>query len=158
MFCGGVTVFSPLERFGAGTTSKDVGVIGVGGLGHFAIQFAAAMGARVTAISRGDNKKEDAMKLGASKYFATGGNLSEAVKGHARTLDLVICTISESPDAHRSVSLALTLTEISRYFSPRPRRAPGRRLLASAQAQRDLCHRRGRPEAHDGSRLPFDHG
>jgi alcohol dehydrogenase (NADP+) len=97
MMCGGVTVYSPLARFGAGTTAKKVGVIGVGGLGHFGIMFAKAMGAEVTAISRGDGKKDDAVTMGASKYIATGSNLRENFKGHERSLDLIICTISESP-------------------------------------------------------------
>lgn len=97
MMCGGVTVYSPLARFGAGTTAKKVGVIGVGGLGHFGIMFAKAMGAEVTAISRGDGKKDDAVTMGASKYIATGSDLRENFKGHERSLDLIICTISESP-------------------------------------------------------------
>lgn len=32
MLCGGVTVFSPLKQYGAGTTAKDVGIVGIGGL------------------------------------------------------------------------------------------------------------------------------
>jgi D-arabinose 1-dehydrogenase-like Zn-dependent alcohol dehydrogenase len=95
MLCGGVTVFSPLDHYGAGTKAKRVGVIGVGGLGHFAILFASQMGAEVTAISRSDTKKEDATKLGATKYIAAGEDVAEGIKGHERSLDLIICTISE---------------------------------------------------------------
>lgn len=96
MLCGGVTVYSPLARFEIGTKRKRVGVIGVGGLGHMAILFAKAMGAEVTAISRTDAKREDAFKLGATDYFATGNNLQEAVKAHSRSLDFILCTISKS--------------------------------------------------------------
>jgi D-arabinose 1-dehydrogenase-like Zn-dependent alcohol dehydrogenase len=95
LFCGGVTVFSPLVEHGAGTTAKNVGVIGIGGLGHFAVLFAAKMGARVSAISRGTNKAEDARALGATDVIATGDNISEGIKGHERSLDLIICTISK---------------------------------------------------------------
>lgn len=97
MFCGGVTMFSSLLQYGAGTTAKRVGIIGIGGLGHFGVIFASKMGAEVTAISRGDNKKEDAIKLGATKYIATGSDIKKGISGHERSLDLIICTISESP-------------------------------------------------------------
>lgn len=90
-----MTVFSPLVEHGAGKTAKNVGVIGIGGLGHFAVLFAANMGAKVTAISRGTNKAEDAKALGASEVIATGDSISEGIKGHERSLDLIICTISE---------------------------------------------------------------
>lgn len=53
------------------------------------------MGAEVTAISRSDTKKEDATKLGATKYIAAGEDVAEGIKGHERSLDLIICTISE---------------------------------------------------------------
>lgn len=96
MMCGGVTVFSPLQRYGAGKQAKKVGVIGVGGLGHMAILFAKAMGAEVIAFSRSEGKKEDALKLGADKYIATGSDVKAALKDHGRSLDLVICTISET--------------------------------------------------------------
>lgn len=45
-------------------------MIGIGGLGHYAVLFAKAMGANVTAISRGKDKEEDAKALGADKYIA----------------------------------------------------------------------------------------
>lgn len=93
--CGGITVYSPLYNNGAGTTAKRVGILGVGGLGHMAIMLAKAMGAEVTAISRGDTKKEDALKLGASKHIATGKDLASDFKGHEKSLDLIISTISE---------------------------------------------------------------
>jgi D-arabinose 1-dehydrogenase-like Zn-dependent alcohol dehydrogenase len=95
LFCGGITVFTPLKKHGAGTTAKRVGVVGVGGLGHLAILFGTALGADVTAISRGISKKEDAIKLGAKHYIATGEDLAAACKQNSRSLDLIICTISE---------------------------------------------------------------
>lgn len=94
LMCGGVTVYSPLMHYGAGTTAKKVGIIGVGGLGHMGIMFAKAMGAEVTAISRSESKREDSMKLGASKYIATGNDLKAAVSKNKRCLDLIVCTIN----------------------------------------------------------------
>lgn len=94
LFCAGTTVFTPLRRFGAGKERKRVGVIGLGGLGHLGIQLAAALGAEVTAISRGNSKEEDARKLGASKYIATGKDLQADFEEHAGSLDLILCTIN----------------------------------------------------------------
>jgi len=62
MFCAGLTVFSPMKRHGVGP-GKKLAVVGIGGLGHFAIMFGKAMGAEVTAISHSPNKAEDAKKV-----------------------------------------------------------------------------------------------
>lgn len=58
------------------------------------ILFAKAMGAEVTAISRSDSKKEDAKKLGATGYIATGNDVAAAAEANKGTLDLIICTIN----------------------------------------------------------------
>ncbi|KAF5589460.1 alcohol dehydrogenase superfamily zinc-type [Fusarium pseudocircinatum] len=93
MLCGGVTVYSPLKRYGAGP-GKSVGVIGVGGLGHFAVLFAKALGAsRVVGISRREDKRQDTLELGADDYVATAENEGWDAS-HARSLDLIINTIS----------------------------------------------------------------
>ena len=60
--CGGATVFNALEMYGTRPTDR-VGIIGVGGLGHLTIQFAAKMGCEVVVFSGTDSKKEEAMKL-----------------------------------------------------------------------------------------------
>ena len=62
MFCAGLTVYSPLKRLGAGP-GKKVAVVGIGGLGHFALMLGKALGAEMTAISHSPRKKEDAMKV-----------------------------------------------------------------------------------------------
>lgn len=95
MMCGGVTVYSPLKFNGAGTTAKKVGIVGVGGLGHFGIMFAAALGAEVYAISRSDAKKEDAIKMGAKHFIATGSDPKAACLPYRRQLDLIICTLND---------------------------------------------------------------
>ena len=64
LFCGGATVFSPIADFGVKPTDR-VGVIGIGGLGHLAIQFLNAWGCEVTAFTSSDSKIEEAKKLGA---------------------------------------------------------------------------------------------
>jgi alcohol dehydrogenase (NADP+) len=92
MMCGGVTVWSPLVKNGAGP-GKRVGIVGVGGLGHFGLLWAKALGSdEVVAISRTNSKKEDAMKMGATKFIATdekGWN-----QANSRSLDLIVSTVS----------------------------------------------------------------
>ncbi|CCE64841.1 hypothetical protein TPHA_0J00170 [Tetrapisispora phaffii CBS 4417] len=70
LLCGGITAFSPLLRGQVGP-GKTVGIVGIGGIGHIAILFAKAMGAKVIAISRSASKKEDCLKLGADEYIAS---------------------------------------------------------------------------------------
>jgi alcohol dehydrogenase (NADP+) len=93
MLCGGITACSPLMRNGAGP-GKKVGVIGIGGLGHYGVMFAKALGCdKITAISRTSSKKEDALKMGATDFIATGEDKDWATK-HAGSLDLIVCTVS----------------------------------------------------------------
>ncbi|KAI1801244.1 GroES-like protein [Daldinia bambusicola] len=71
MLCAGLTVYSPLVRAGIGP-GKKVAIVGLGGLGHFAVMFANALGAEVTVISHSPNKKDDALKLGAKHFVSSG--------------------------------------------------------------------------------------
>lgn len=76
LMCAGLTVFSPLVRnIGYDAKGKTVGIIGIGGLGHLALQFAKALGANVIAFSRSSSKKKQAMSMGASSLIATGEEL-----------------------------------------------------------------------------------
>jgi alcohol dehydrogenase (NADP+) len=63
-------VWSPLVRAGTGP-GKKVAIVGIGGLGHFALMWASALGAEVYAISHSPHKKEDALKLGASEFIVS---------------------------------------------------------------------------------------
>lgn len=93
MLCGGITLYSPLKNHGCGP-GKKVGIIGVGGLGHFGVLFAKALGAdKVVGISRKADKKSDVLKMGADEYISTDED-KEWAKHHARSLDLIVCTVS----------------------------------------------------------------
>lgn len=89
MLCAGLTVWNPLVRNNIGP-GKKIAVVGLGGLGHFAVMFANALGAEVTVISHSPSKKDDALKLGA-KHF-----VSSAVKHWAKplafTFDFILST------------------------------------------------------------------
>ncbi|KAH0833220.1 chaperonin 10-like protein [Lanmaoa asiatica] len=71
LMCAGSTVFNALHTYVQST--DRVGVVGVGGLGHLAIQFASKMGCEVVVFSSTDNKKQEAKKLGATEFYATRG-------------------------------------------------------------------------------------
>jgi D-arabinose 1-dehydrogenase-like Zn-dependent alcohol dehydrogenase len=97
MLCGGATVFQPLQRHGAGREARDVGVVGLGGLGHFAILFAKAMGANVVAITHSPSKADDARSLGADEVLVSHGEGSDAAFAkRKRSLDLIVVGSSKS--------------------------------------------------------------
>ena len=91
LLCAGVTVFSPLRRHGVGPGMR-VGIVGIGGLGHLAVQFAAKLGASVTALSSTAAKAEDARRLGAAEFLATSdaGGMRKA----KRSLDYILSTVN----------------------------------------------------------------
>jgi len=95
MLCGGLTLFSPLIRNGAGP-GKRVGIVGIGGLGHFGVMFAHALGAEVVAISHSPRKKEDALKMGAKEFVSTAENLNWAEEYKSKPFDLIINTASSN--------------------------------------------------------------
>ncbi|MEU4195928.1 alcohol dehydrogenase [Kribbella sp. NPDC026611] len=68
LLCAGITVFNGLRKGGA-RPGELIAVQGIGGLGHLAIQYAAKLGLRVVAIARGEDKRELALKLGATEYL-----------------------------------------------------------------------------------------
>ena len=91
MLCAGLTAYSPLIRNGCGP-GKKVGIVGLGGIGHFGLLFAKALGAEVWVISRTHSKEEDARKMGADGFLATsdkGWN-----EPHIMTFDLIVNTAS----------------------------------------------------------------
>jgi uncharacterized zinc-type alcohol dehydrogenase-like protein len=95
LLCAGITTYSPLNRWGAGP-GKKVAVVGLGGLGHMAVQLAHAMGAEVTVLSQSLKKQEDGLRLGADRYYATSDETTfTELAGY---FDLIINTVSASID------------------------------------------------------------
>lgn len=91
LFCGGITVFNPVVEFGVQPTDK-VGVIGIGGLGHFALQFLNKWGCEVTAFTSTDTKAGEARKMGAHK-IVDSRNAAE-LDAVAGTYDFILSTVN----------------------------------------------------------------
>ncbi|KAF4402156.1 hypothetical protein G4B88_017668 [Cannabis sativa] len=93
LLCAGITVFSPLRYFGLDKPGNHLGVVGLGGLGHIAVKFAKAMGAKVTVISTSPNKREEAVQhLGADSFLVSRDK--DQMKVAMGTLDGIIDTVS----------------------------------------------------------------
>jgi uncharacterized zinc-type alcohol dehydrogenase-like protein len=97
LLCGGITVYSPMRMRGINPSSR-VGVVGIGGLGHLAIQFARVFGAQVTAFSTSPGKEEEARALGAHHFVNTLE--SKAMKEMVGTQDFILSTIGADHDWH----------------------------------------------------------
>ncbi|KAJ7083085.1 chaperonin 10-like protein [Mycena belliarum] len=94
LMCGGATVFNVIERYNIHPTDR-VGVVGVGGLGHMAIQFLAKTGSSVVVFSSTEAKRDEARQLGATEFYATQGATELKI---GKPLDHLIVTTSFPPD------------------------------------------------------------
>ncbi len=90
LMCAGATVFTPMVEFGVEPWMR-VAVVGVGGLGHLAVQFLAKWGCEVTAVSSTHDKDDLARKLGATNFIASKG--TNELKKAARSFDYIISTV-----------------------------------------------------------------
>lgn len=91
LLCGGITVFNPLLQLGVSPAAR-IGVVGIGGLGHLAIQFAKAWGCEVVAFTSSQSKEREALELGASSVMDSRDTDSFSEK--QGTLDLIISTVN----------------------------------------------------------------
>ena len=155
LLCAGITTYSPLNHWGAGEGTK-VAVIGLGGLGHMAVQIAAAKGCEVTVLSQSLKKQEDGLRLGAHAYHATSDpDTFEQLRG---SFDLIINTVSANLDLDAYMGLLRrngTLVEVGAPENPMSVRAfsliPARRSLtgsniggiAETQEMLDFCAEHG---------------
>ena len=104
LLCAGLTVYSPLARFAK--AGDNVGIVGIGGLGHLALQFAKQMGCNVTAISHSPSKEGFARELGAGRFLNSED--SKDMKGARGTLDFLLVTIAVDLDWDRFLGLMKT--------------------------------------------------
>ena len=94
LLCGGITVFNPLAMYAKPT--DRVGIVGIGGLGHMAVKFAAAYGCEVTAFTCSESKFDEARGFGA--HHVVSSQDSASIKKLAGSFDLLISTVNVTLD------------------------------------------------------------
>jgi uncharacterized zinc-type alcohol dehydrogenase-like protein len=109
LLCAGITVYPPLKDYAG--PGKEIGVIGLGGLGHVAVRIAKAMGSRVTVFSHSPSKEADARKLGADA-FASSTDTS-AFKAMRMSFDMILSTVSAPIDVDAYLGLLKTRGTLS---------------------------------------------
>ncbi len=101
LFCGGITVFNPLIQFDVKPTDK-VGVIGIGGLGHMAVEFLKAWGCEITAFTSSEKKKTEAIKLGADRTLDSRD--TSEIAAAAGSFDFIMSTVNVTLDWNTYIS------------------------------------------------------
>ena len=123
LLCAGITTYSPLRQWQVGPGHK-VGIVGLGGLGHMGVKIAAAMGAHVVLFTTSDNKREDALRMGAKDVVNSKNADQMAV--HAGTFDFILNTVAASHDLDAFLVLLKldgTMTLVGAPATPHP--SPG---------------------------------
>lgn len=102
LLCAGITTFSPLRHWRVGQGHK-LAVLGLGGLGHMAVKFGAALGAQVTVLSSSPKKRGDAEALGATDFLLH--NDDDLLQRSAGTFDFILDTVSAPHDLSKFLNL-----------------------------------------------------
>ncbi|WP_434606284.1 NAD(P)-dependent alcohol dehydrogenase [Pseudomonas sp. D2-30] len=156
LLCAGITTYSPLREWKVGPGQK-VGVVGLGGLGHMAVKIANAMGAHVVLFTTSPNKKEDALRLGASEVVVSKNK--DEMEAHTNSFDFILNTVAAPHDLDAFLSLLrrdATMTLVGAPESPHPspsvfnlifkrRRLAGSLIggIAETQEMLDFCAEHG---------------
>lgn len=156
LLCAGITTWSPLRHWNAGP-GKKVGVVGIGGLGHMGVKLAHALGAHTVAFTTSDNKRADALALGADEVVVSR-NASE-MKAHSGSFDMILNTVAASHDLDAYTRLlkrdgVLVLVGVPEHGHPSPsvynlvsrRRAIAGSMIggiAETQEMLDFCAKHG---------------
>lgn len=102
LFCGGITVFNPIVQNNVSPMNR-VGVVGIGGLGHMALQFLNAWGCHVTAFSSTPDKSAEARQLGAHDIINSTN--AEELKAAANSFDMILVTVNVVLDWELYISM-----------------------------------------------------
>ncbi len=132
LLCAGVTVYTPMRTYGVSPASR-VGVVGIGGLGHVALQFANVFGAEVTAFSSSHGKEEEAKSFGAHHYCNT--RESKNVKALGGSFDLILSSVHAEQDWTGLIGTLRPAGVLCLLGAPaRPLQLPAAALVLSAKA------------------------
>lgn len=120
LLCAGITTYSPIKRWGIKPGDK-VGVVGLGGLGHMALKFAHAFGAKVVLFTTSPGKAKDAKRLGADEVVISRN--PEEMNAHLGSFDFIIDCVSAEHDVNIYLNLLKldgTLTLVGAPEKPLP--------------------------------------
>ena len=156
LLCAGITTYSPLRHWKVGPGQK-VGIVGLGGLGHMGVKIAAALGAEVYVFSTSPNKRDDAIRLGATDLIVSKD--ADAMAAHANSFDFILNTVAAAHDLDQFLVLlkrdgTMTLVGVPEEPHPSPsvgnlvfrRRALAGSLIggiAETQEMLDFCRDHG---------------
>jgi uncharacterized zinc-type alcohol dehydrogenase-like protein len=102
LLCAGITTYSPLRHWKVGPGQK-VGIVGLGGLGHMGLKFAAAMGAHVVLFTTSPGKTKDALKLGAKEVVISKNE--DEMKKQAGSFDFILDCVAAKHDINAYLEL-----------------------------------------------------
>jgi uncharacterized zinc-type alcohol dehydrogenase-like protein len=132
LLCAGITTYSPLRHWNIGEGHK-VAIVGLGGLGHMAVKFAASFGADVTVLSTSQAKEQDALNLGAHHFAVTKDPATmKRLQGH---FDFILSTISAPHDYNQYLNLlGLNGTMVVVGVPPQPSVVPAFSLISKRRS------------------------
>ena len=96
LMCAGLTTYNALRNSGA-RAGDLVAILGIGGLGHLGVQYAAKMGFRTVAIARGRDKEPLARQLGAHEYIDSAASDPAAELSKLGGAKVVLATVTHGP-------------------------------------------------------------
>lgn len=132
LLCGGITVYNPLRTYEVNSAMR-VGILGIGGLGHLALQFASKMGCEVVALSSTGAKEEEARRLGANEYVVTTDR-SQLRKLNG-SLDFILSTVSADCEWSSLMSMLKAKGRLCVVgASPNPIEIPAMALISGSRS------------------------
>jgi alcohol dehydrogenase (NADP+) len=156
LLCAGITTWSPLRHWNVGP-GKKVGIVGIGGLGHMGVKLAHALGAHTVAFTTSENKRQDALDLGAAEVIVSRN--ADEMAAHVGSFDFILDTVAASHDLDAYTALlkrdgTLCLLGVPEHPHPSPSTFPlifGRRAIAGSliggiaetQEMLDFCAEKG---------------
>ena len=102
LLCAGITTYSPMRHWGV-TKGKKVGVVGLGGLGHMGVKFAHVLGAHTVVFTTSENKREDALRLGADEVVLSRD--ANQMAAHAGSFDFILDAVAAEHDINAFIHL-----------------------------------------------------
>ncbi len=132
LLCAGITTYSPLRHWKISKGHK-VAILGLGGLGHMAVKFAASFGAEVTVLSTSPSKEDDAKKLGANKFVVTTN--PNNMKSVQKYFDFIVDSVSAQHDYNMYLNMLKTNgTLICLGVPPEPEKIKASNLIGNRRS------------------------